>query len=141
MSSHQRAFTLVEMLVVIAIIGILVALLLPAVQAARESGRRAQCTKNVKELALGSLRYADRLGHFPGSVQLLPPNDHKASWLVMLLPDIDENDIHERWTDTTIEDPPKPYISVLYCPSDRTPNRMLPINSYCQRRLPGPAGH
>jgi prepilin-type N-terminal cleavage/methylation domain-containing protein len=61
----RRGFTLVELLVVIAIIGTLVALLLPAVQAARESGRRAACGNNVRQLALGTLGYMEVNGSFP----------------------------------------------------------------------------
>jgi prepilin-type N-terminal cleavage/methylation domain-containing protein/prepilin-type processing-associated H-X9-DG protein len=53
----RRGFTLVELLVVIAIIGVLIALLLPAVHAARESGRRAQCASNMKQLSLAILAY------------------------------------------------------------------------------------
>jgi prepilin-type N-terminal cleavage/methylation domain-containing protein len=60
-----HGFTLVEMLVVIAIIGTLVALLLPAVQAAREAGRRAACGNNIRQLALGTLGYLEANGSFP----------------------------------------------------------------------------
>ena len=59
------AFTLVELLVVIAIIGTLVSLLLPAVQAARESARRTQCMNQLRQLALACMNYESSQGHFP----------------------------------------------------------------------------
>ena len=98
--NHKRSapgFTLVELLVVIAIIGILIGMLLPAVQSVREAARRTQCANNLRQLGLGVLNYESALGEFPvnqiGSGEFNGLGGH-YSWLVPLLPFVEQENLH-----------------------------------------------
>src|SRR3954454_13558794 len=88
-----RGFTLVGLPVVIAIIGILVALLLPAVQAAREAGRRSQCMNNLKQIGLAVQMHIDSRKRLPTGRDGL---DQKSlAWSFFLLPYMEENTVFE----------------------------------------------
>lgn len=99
----RRAFTLVELLVVIAIIAILVALLLPAVQAAREAARRTQCLNNFRQIGIALHNYHSAVGTFPygkfgcGSLSVPGCTDvfFGLGWSTLILPYAEEGLVHD----------------------------------------------
>ena len=100
-SRRASAFTLVELLVVVAIIGILIALLLPAVQAAREAARRAQCANHLKQISLAVLEYEEAWEVFPVNFPQDACHDEplQAStgkgWMVGILPLLEQGGLHD----------------------------------------------
>ncbi|HVU87566.1 MAG TPA: DUF1559 domain-containing protein [Pirellulales bacterium] len=133
--SENRGFTLVELLVVIAIIGILISLLLPAVQAAREAARRSQCSNNLKQIGLAIHEYVDALQALPIGLSQPPsiPSYWQASgagpyntWMERLFPYIEQQGLS--WNFSCGYSSPnylasnqtamQTWISVYLCPSD-----------------------
>ncbi|MFH1267625.1 MAG: DUF1559 domain-containing protein [Planctomycetota bacterium] len=127
------AFTLVEMLVVIAIIGILIALLLPAVQVAREAARRTQCKNRLKQIGLAMHNYHDALQSFTPGYISNNLREEEWGWPVFLLPYMErgpmygELAINDRRLVELLADPSTFVRSIVQtplaeyrCPSDRT---------------------
>jgi prepilin-type N-terminal cleavage/methylation domain-containing protein/prepilin-type processing-associated H-X9-DG protein len=101
-AAHPAGFTLIELLVVIAIIAILAALILPAVQQAREAARRTQCQNNLKQLGLAIHNFYDANQKLPSSLR--PPANNTAAprfgMLTQLLPFIEGSDIYSQYDPT-----------------------------------------
>jgi prepilin-type N-terminal cleavage/methylation domain-containing protein/prepilin-type processing-associated H-X9-DG protein len=135
-----HAFTLVELLVVITIIGILISLLLPAVQAAREAARKMQCQNNFKQLALAVLNYESQWNAFPPSSCWAPgvdPSDvsqlsnFRETWGILVLPFLEQQSLFDKFIRTK----PIPDVanlsalavelSVMLCPSDSYNRRLF----------------
>ena len=92
----KRGFTLVELLVVIAIIGILIGMLLPAVQQVREAARRTQCANNIRQISLAALNFESANTRFPSGWQ---SNDNTIeggpgwAWSTELLPFLEQQNL------------------------------------------------
>jgi prepilin-type N-terminal cleavage/methylation domain-containing protein len=92
----KKAFTLVELLVVVSIIGLLVAMLLPAVNSAREAGRRTQCSNNLRQIGIALLAYNEAQTRFPPGNYFDPPAvGYTHSWWIGVLPHIDQSIVYE----------------------------------------------
>jgi prepilin-type N-terminal cleavage/methylation domain-containing protein/prepilin-type processing-associated H-X9-DG protein len=143
-SRSARGFTLVELLVVIAIIATLVGLLLPAVQSAREAGRRNTCQNNLSQLIKAAIQY-------DGTKQALPGwrNDHPSmsisgttpitansvGWPIVLMPNLERNDIYTSWAAATqatngLPSSVDPFLSFFVCPSSPPDSDTDPVMSY-----------
>ena len=141
--SHRKrggprlGFTLVELLVVIAIIGILIALLLPAVQAAREAGRRSQCSNNLKQVCLALLNYEHTNKTFPSGM-ICDAGDSPAqtttfrpNWVILTLPYMENLSLYRSFDFTVPISNGNNRVArgtllpSFLCPTDSTNNRMV----------------
>jgi prepilin-type N-terminal cleavage/methylation domain-containing protein len=102
-----KGFTLVELLVVIAIIAVLVALLLPAVQFAREAGRRSTCANNMRQLALAFHGYHDTFAYLPPGISVLGGQSPQPflSWNARLLPFLEQSALWNEILEAYVQDP------------------------------------
>ena len=137
----RSGFTLIELLVVVFVIGILMALLLPAVQQAREAARHAQCRNNLKQLALAAHAYHDVNGCLPMGTPLyrfpdIDANKDGHSVLVALMPQLERqalfNSINFDVSITSIDNLTSHGVGVatLWCPSDPEIRRPVTVPEY-----------
>lgn len=132
---RRSAFTLVELLVVIAVIGVLLALLMPAVQAARESARRLHCSNNLKQVGLAIHGHHEALNAFPAgnvikAAGVCPggrpgvESDDGANWLILILPYLEQEAIYNAYDMTAYNEGlpnqrvRETHIDTYVCPSD-----------------------
>lgn len=93
---QRHGFTLVELLVVISIIGVLIGLLLPAIQAAREASRRTRCSNNLRQQGLALQNYHGTYQHFPAGGLMHPTQQgmNGVSWRVLILPYLEQTALY-----------------------------------------------
>jgi prepilin-type N-terminal cleavage/methylation domain-containing protein/prepilin-type processing-associated H-X9-DG protein len=137
---RRQAFTLVELLVVIAIIGTLITLLLPAVQAVRESARKTHCANNLRQIGLAMQDFQSGKRNFPAGYRATMPYSDGATdtspgwgWAAAILPFIEENGAFKRINfSAPVENPSNAaaigsLIPLYRCPSDFAPQSAFAV--------------
>jgi prepilin-type N-terminal cleavage/methylation domain-containing protein/prepilin-type processing-associated H-X9-DG protein len=120
-SVPSRGLTLVELLVVLAIVGLVVSLAVPALSRAIARGQVTKCTNNQYQIAFALLRYDDKQGKLPGWLNYSPNDDPDnpakpaCTWTVPMLPFLGRSDIYDSWPQL----PNNSTIDTLICPSNR----------------------
>lgn len=130
-SCERGGFTLIELLVVIAVIGILIGLLLPAVQKVREAANRAKCGNHLKQLGLAFHSFHDAQG-------CLPPSrirtDGRATWAVLIWPYVEQDSLYRQWNigQTYFAQPAavqQAAVPIYFCPSMPRSSRLSQANA------------
>ena len=129
------AFTLLELVVVIAIIGVLMALLLPAVQSARSSARRLDCSNRMRQVALALHQFHDSQGRFPDGLRSDTPSEllPRSTWIVAVLPHLEQAPLWDQ-TNAAFAQVRSPFnspphnlmahpLSIVACPADGRTSR------------------
>ncbi len=128
-SRRRLGFTLIEVLVVIGIVVLLIGLLLPAVNSARNSGYKAVDASNLRQLALGIIQYHDANGYLPHSIRdPNQPNLPRQNWVSQILPFIERNDIAGRYNYNVNWNDPANALAIL-----------TPINTLVNPASPNPS--
>src|SRR5262245_11429480 len=115
-TTPRRGFTLIELVVVMAVIAVLVSLLLPAVQQTREAARRIACANNLKQLGLAAQNFHDVNGHFPPGIGYSPPAGQRVfgTYHFHLLPYLDQDNLYRSALGPVPFPPPVGTTTVLY---------------------------
>ena len=138
-TKSNTGFTIVELLVVITIIGLLMALLLPAINVARATAKQAQCLNQVRQIGVGTINFTSKKEYFPGYLSEMRTDARSGetrlvSWFTQLLPYLERNDLYDA-IQKGVDGPPGTFASDTYldlavCPSDLPDTTNQPYLSY-----------